>query len=115
MDIKSFLTAEINRHEEHLKSIHSDLDSVLNKPAEALDISKDKFPQVQVSVSAKAFERICEGIETQENERTFEESKKQQNEPEQRKVEQSRPVEKVILFVGDSLFHLLDSARLVSS
>ena len=29
-DLKSFLTAEINRHEEHLKAIRSDLDSVLN-------------------------------------------------------------------------------------
>ena len=61
-DLKSFLTAEINRHEEHLKVIHSDLDSVLNKPVEALDISKNKSPQVQVSVAAKAFERTCGGL-----------------------------------------------------
>ena len=112
MDLKSFLTAEINRHEEHLKAIRSDLDSVLNKPAEALDISKDKSPQVQVSVAAKAFGRTCVEIETQKNERTCEGSKKQQDEPERRKAKQSRPVEKVILFVGDSLFHPLDSARL---
>ena len=108
-DLKSFLTAEINRH---VKAICSDLDSVLNKPVEALDISKDKSPQVQVSVAAKAFERTCGGIEAQKNERTCEGSKKQQSEPERRKAKQSLPVEKVILFVGDSLFHLLDSARL---
>ena len=47
-DLKSFLTAEINKHKEHLKAIRSDLDSVLNKPVEVLDISEDKSPQIQV-------------------------------------------------------------------
>ena len=44
----------------------------------------------------------------QKNERTCEGSQKQQSEPGWRKAKQSRPAEKVILFVGDSLFHPLD-------
>ena len=74
-DLKSFLTAEINRHEEHLKVIHSDLDSVLNKPVEALDISKNKYSQVQVSVAAKAIERTCGGIEAQKMKELVREAK----------------------------------------
>ena len=62
MDLKSFLTVEINRHEEHLKVTHSDLDSVLNKPVEALDVSKNKSPQIHVSVATKPFERTCGGL-----------------------------------------------------